>query len=198
MSALQQFLDSNGFSFIIEGYSQQVPGQVRNLIELTSAPHINVMEIGFNAGHSAELFLKNNETLTLTSFDLGYHNYVKVGKKYIDMAYPNRHTLILGDSTVMVPQYINNNPTNKFDVIFIDGGHDYSIAKADLDNCMRLAHKDTIVLIDDTIYTPGWERNYTIGPTKAWIDHLITGKISGINRVDYAPGRGMSWGKYVL
>ena len=49
------------------------------------------------------------------------------------------------------------------------------------------------MLIDDTIYTPGWERHYTVGPTKAWIDHLITGKISGINRVDYAPGRGMSW-----
>lgn len=191
------FLNARGFN-TFEGYSQQVPNQVTDLITLSSGSDIHVMEIGFNAGHSAEVFLQNNPTLTLTSFDLGNHMYVPIAKEYIDTTYPNRHNLILGDSTVTVPQYINDNPDKTFDLIFIDGGHDYRIANADLENCKRLAHKDTIVILDDTMYTRRWKGEYTIGPTKTWVEHLNNRTITEINRVDYSPGRGMSWGKYVF
>ena len=69
---------------------------------------------------------------------------------------------------------------------------------ADLENCFYLAHKDTIVIIDDTIFTKDWERVWTTGPTRAWVEQLQQNKIVEINRKDYLPGRGMSWGKYVL
>jgi len=154
--SITQFLNNKGF-YSFEGYCQLENKQVDDLIFLTNQQNIDVMEIGFNAGHSAEVFLKNNSKLTLTSFDLGSHDYVLTAKEYIDVMYQNRHTLILGDSTITIPKYINDNPNKKFDVIFIDGGHDYSIANADLQNCMNLAHKDTIIIIDDTIYTLGWE-----------------------------------------
>lgn len=49
------FLNSRGFSSF-EGNSREVPTQVEDLIRLTSKPNIKVMEIGFNAGNSAELF----------------------------------------------------------------------------------------------------------------------------------------------
>ena len=83
-------------------------------------------------------------------------------------------------------------------MIFIDGGHDYEISKADMENCFHLAHKDTIVILDDTIFTQGWEQGYTIGPTRSWIEHLQENKIVELNRKDYCNGRGMSWGKYIL
>jgi predicted O-methyltransferase YrrM len=156
------------------------------------------MEIGFNAGHSADVFLGNNKSLTLTSFDLGGHEYVLPAKEYIDTTYPGRHTLILGDSTVTVPKYINDNPGKVFDVIFIDGGHEYNIANTDLDNCMKLAHKDTVVILDDTMYTSGWQELYTIGPTRTWVEHVNNGTIAQIHKTDYYPGRGMSWGKYIM
>lgn len=191
------FLKSKGFSFM-EGYSQEVPHQVEDLITLTNKPNINVMEIGFNAGHSAEVFLKNNKNLTLTSFDLGEYNYVVSAKKYIDQTYPDRHTLILGDSRTTIPMYIENNKDTKFDFIFIDGGHDYEVAKTDMKNCFQLAHKDTIVALDDTMFTKGWEAYWTIGPTRNWVEHLQQNKIIELNRKDYCSGRGMSWGKYVL
>jgi predicted O-methyltransferase YrrM len=194
---ITSFLNSRGFHSF-EGYSQQVPQQVNDLINLTNKPNINVMEIGFNAGHSAEVFLQNNKELTLTSFDLGGHNYVMPAKEYIDATYPNRHTLILGDSSVTIPIYLQNNKDIKFDVIFIDGGHDYQIANADMENCFHLSHKDTIVIIDDTIFTQGWEQAYTIGPTRTWVEHLQQNKIVELNRKDYCVGRGMSWGKYIL
>lgn len=194
---ITNFLNSRGFN-CFEGYSEQVPEQVLDLIKLTDKPNINVMEIGFNAGHSAEIFLKNNKYLTLTSFDLGVHDYVTTAKQYIDFIYPNRHKLILGDSRLTIPIYTTQNSGTKFDFIFIDGGHEYEVANADLENCRLLAHKDTVVALDDTMYTNGWQQEYTIGPTKVWSDNLRNKKIIELFKRDYCEGRGMSCGKYVI
>jgi hypothetical protein len=38
----------------------------------------------------------------------------------------------------------------------------------------------------------------TYGPTQTWVEHMNNGTITEIKRVDYCPGRGMSWGKYVF
>jgi predicted O-methyltransferase YrrM len=195
--SITSFLNSRGFHSF-DGYSQQVPKQVEDLKILTNKPNLNVMEIGFNAGHSAEVFLQNNKELTLTSFDLGGNDYVNAAKEYIDATYPNRHNLILGDSRITIPIYLKNNKDSKFDIIFIDGGHTYEIAKTDMENCFHLAHKDTIVMLDDTIFTKGWEKGYTIGPTRTWTEHLKQNKIIELNRKDYCNGRGMCWGKYIL
>lgn len=194
---ITKFLNSKGL-YDFEGYSQQVQGQVQDLIQLTNMPNAKVMEIGFNAGHSAEVFLQNNPTLHLTSFDLGAHNYVHVAKEYIDNTFPNRHTLILGDSRHTVPKFIVDNNSPKFDVIFIDGGHDYDVANTDMYNCYHLAHKNTIVILDDTVFTPGWEQSYTIGPTKVWTEFVERKKLYEFSRRDYCHGRGMSFGKYIF
>jgi predicted O-methyltransferase YrrM len=194
---ISKYLNSIGIQ-VFEGYSQELPGQVKDLVELTNGFNINIMEIGFNAGHSAEVFLASNSRCTLTSFDLGIHGYVQHAKKYIDDNFPNRHNLILGDSTVTVPKFINDNPGKIFDVIFIDGGHDYAIANADLVNCKGLANADTVVIIDDTSYFEGPPADYTIGPTRTWTEHVKSGKIFELGKADYNPARGMSWGKYVF
>lgn len=194
---ITDFLNKKGVR-IFEGYSQQVPQQVSDLIHLTSQSNVKIMEIGFNAGHSAEIFLKHNPSASLLSFDLGLHRYIGLAKRYIDINYPGRHKLIIGDSTEMIPHFIENNPGSKFDIIFIDGGHQYKIAKQDLNNCFKLAHKDTIVILDDTMFTRGWEQEYTIGPTQTWTEHLLENTIIELESKDYCFGRGMSWGKYTM
>ena len=191
--SLQHFLGQNNCN-INEGYSRSCYNQVIILQLLSMNSDIkNIFEIGFNAGHSADLFLKSNSECNVLSFDIGDHDYVKVAKEYIDKAYPNRHTLVLGDSTRTIPLYDN---TTKYDLIFIDGGHSYEIARADLLNCKRFAHKNTIVIMDDTIYKKEWEREYNIGPTRAWTEGIKNNTINEISHTDFEIGRGMSWGKY--
>ena len=194
-SSLTEFLGKVGYKEF-EGYSQQCPEQVKKLIELTAKPNIRVMEIGFNAGHSAEVFLSNNPTLDLTSFDLGFHNYLLSAKQYIDTAFPGRHTLILGDSTKSLPKYIKDYPNSRFDVIFIDGGHEYYIAYADMTNCMQLAHSNTLVILDDVIRTPENVKEYSIGPTQVWDEYKQANKIIEKGFEEYNDHKGMTWGKY--
>jgi predicted O-methyltransferase YrrM len=194
--SISEYLHHKGCK-ITEGHCQTESKEVEELIQLTKKQNLKVMEIGFNAGHSAEVFLKNNPSIKLTSFDLGSHDYVLTAKEYIDATFPNRHTLIIGDSTKTVPEFIRNNPNMKFDVIFIDGGHEYNIAKADIENCSHLAHEDTIVILDDTIFTKEWEAHWTIGPSRAWLENLQQNKIVEIERKEYGFGKGMCWGKYL-
>lgn len=186
---INTFLNGRGFSQF-EGHCQTCILQVIDLVELTKNA-TNVMEIGFNAGHSAEILLKYNPSLHLTSFDIGHHNYVPHAKEFIDHYYPERHILILGDSTKTVPEFKDT----IFDVIFIDGGNDYSVVNADLNNCKRFANSNTIVILDDTMYAQNWVHPYTIGPTQVWLES-INNNIIELGRKDYEEGKGMSWGKY--
>jgi len=183
--SITEYLHSKGF-YHFEGYSQQLPEQVNDLHNLSKKKKY-ILEIGFNAGHSSCIFLENG--CTVVSFDLGSHEYVKSAKEYIDTYFPGKHTLIIGDSNLTIPLY---NTDILFDVIFIDGGHDYHIAKADIENCKRFAHPDTIFIVDDITYNI--EQNYTIGPTKIWNEYLQDFKMNEINHKEYAVGRGMSWG----
>jgi len=182
-----------------EGYSAQVEQQVELLKKLASNNNIkNILEIGFNAGHSAEIFLSSNKSATVTSFDVNRHKYTLLGKDYIDQTYPKRHTLITGNSLVEVPKFTALNPDTTFDLIFIDGGHQYHVAKDDIKNCCNLAHADTIVIMDDTINNSELLRRWNDGPNKAWKEAIDTGMVNQLDSADWTFGRGCSWGNYIV
>tara|TARA_B100000963_G_scaffold353777_1_gene369076 strand:- start:220 stop:816 length:597 start_codon:yes stop_codon:yes gene_type:complete len=196
MSYLVNFYKKRYITNFFEGYSQQVKGQVDFLRNIVNDKSINnVMEIGFNAGHSAELFLNSNKNINLVSFDIGYYGYVNLGKEFIDKNYPNRHTLIIGNSLVTVPEYFKKE-NKKFDLIFIDGGHDYDVAKGDILNCKNLAHDKTIVVLDDTINNENLIKHWNKGPNRAWKEAKNLNIINEIGSIDFSPGRGQSWGYY--
>ena len=84
----------------------------------------------------------------------------------------------------------------KFDLIFIDGGHHYNIAKGDLINCKNLAHNKTIVIMDDIVKT-GFIQDWNIGPNRAWKQGKEWNYIKEIEHVEWE-GRGLSWGYYIF
>jgi beta-1,4-mannosyl-glycoprotein beta-1,4-N-acetylglucosaminyltransferase len=151
-----------------------------------------VMEIGFNAGHSSDFFLSRSKDISVVSFELTPGKHTLVGKQYIDKTYPDRHEMVWGDSTLTVPKF----ETRKFDLIFIDGGHEVEVARADIANCMRFATSDTIVIMDDVIYEYTQAAKYSVGPTRAWCEFIRMSIIEETFHVDLADGRGMSIGMY--
>lgn len=137
--------------FVIEGFvtAKQKAGFIQDMQRLS---HIKkIMEIGFNAGHSSELFLGTTDCEKLVSFDINIHPYVKIGAEFIQNKYGERFTFIEGDSRIKVPEYTASHPNEKFDLIFIDGGHSLECCLSDILSCRQLAHRETIVLIDDYV-----------------------------------------------
>ena len=108
----------------------------------------SILEIGFNAGHSACCFLNASPNSSLVTFDICRHGTeepaYKVLKKYFDIE------LVKGDSKITIPEWsLNNN--RKFDFIFIDGGHDFDTCSWDIANCIPLLSKEGTIVVDD-----GW------------------------------------------
>jgi hypothetical protein len=152
---------------------------------------------------SSHAFLEANPQAIVYSFDLGEYGYVRPAKEYIDQHFPGRHFLILGDSRITVPSFLKENPDMKFDLIFVDGGHDYEVAKADLFNMQPFSKQTTRLITDDL--TP-WLQ-WGVGPTKAWLELIEQGIIEqrelwkdGIKVDNIAPPGVRSWvlGRYIL
>lgn len=196
MNTLDEFLRSRNCR-VYEGYTCQNLNLKKDLISIIPSDCKSIMEIGFNAGHSSELFLQNSDA-NVVSFDLGVHSYGSVGKEFIDDKYAGRHELIVGDSQKTVPEYTAAHPDKRFDLIFIDGGHEYSIAQADLMNCMRLASPRTLLIMDDIVHKKEWSADWTTGPTQAWQEALDSSRVVQAGHTDYGKGRGMSWGNYCI
>lgn len=122
-----------------------------------------VVEIGFNAGVSSDIFLGARPDIRVLSFDIMWHPYSTYANMYIQSKYQGRHMLVAGDSAETIPSYIEEHILPRkiasdevvpagfrpYDLIFIDGDHTYERARADIINMRYFAGPDTIVVIDN-------------------------------------------------
>jgi mannosyltransferase OCH1-like enzyme len=111
----------------------------------------NILEIGFNGGHSTFLYLIANPHSKIQLFDLGEHSYSRMCFNYLNETFPDRLSIIWGDSTKTVESFRTH---IKYDFIHIDGGHTRYIAETDFYNCKELADEDSLIMIDDTQSEP--------------------------------------------
>jgi predicted O-methyltransferase YrrM len=172
--SLDEYLAAQG-SCVTEGHIGKYPEKLKFFASLfRDATKIRTIgEIGFNAGHSSDLFLSTYPSCTVVSFDIMDHPYATIGKRYIDQQYPGRHSLIPGDSQQTVSEFYQSHPTVRFDLIFIDGGHSFPIAYSDIVHMQRLASPSTIIVVDDINY-----------PTvaRAWKACVREGRVREIKR----------------
>jgi cephalosporin hydroxylase len=116
-------------------------------------------EIGFNAGHSALLFLIGRQAtpLDMTIFDIGQHLYVKPCLSHLQSRFPlARVEYVEGDSTATMPAWIERNAAavGSYDVVHVDGGHSEHCVTNDMKNADRLVRPGGLVIIDDTNHPP--------------------------------------------
>lgn len=115
-----------------------------------------ILEIGSGWGMSSIAFLLNSPESVLTSVDKMPLSDLTLYKKRLDM-FPDlwkRITMINGDSKNVLERMKVNE--EKFDLIYIDGDHGYSGAKADFDNAGMLTLPGTIIVADDIAHYLNW------------------------------------------
>ena len=130
----------------------------------------NIIEIGFNAGHSSLLMLLANSESKLTIFDINWHTYTKPCFEYLDSLFPGRMTFIEGDSVNTVPEFKSY---EKYDLVHIDGAHDHIHFISDIFNIKRFINQNSIVMLDDV------NENGTVHPLD-----IITGVFSEEGIID--------------
>ena len=164
----------------------------KNLFEIAKKC-TRMLEIGFNAGHSAAHLLVANPDLELYCFDLCYHTYTPTCFEYLKSVFGDRIKLISGDSSKTIPAFIaEHNFDISFDGFHIDGCHDPMIAREDIYWCHHLAQKDAWVVFDDTDYAPLFE---------LWKETLEIGDVYLIDLYDNGLFPTLKWshgiGRYV-
>jgi len=111
-----------------------------------------ICEVGFNAGHSAGIFLNANPQAKLYAFDIAQFPYTRGNLQLAKQLFEDRFDFVLGPSADSIPEFRRENPDVKCDVISVDGDHSTEGTLADLENFRKLASCRNWVLMDDA----GW------------------------------------------
>lgn len=107
----------------------------------------SILEIGFNVGHSAAMWL-NLSKANLLAIDICQWKNTIPASKQISKLYPKRFEFINSNSSVIYPKIKDR----KFDLVFIDGNHILPGPISDL--FMAYALGAPWVFMDDCDYVP--------------------------------------------
>jgi predicted O-methyltransferase YrrM len=110
-----------------------------------------ILELGFNAGHSALLFVLGCEPdAEVDFFDIGFHAYVRPCFNYIQSISPVKTSLTLANSLHHLPKLVlKEGQQNVYDIIHMDGGHSRECVVNDLLLLYMLLKPGGILIVDD-------------------------------------------------
>jgi predicted O-methyltransferase YrrM len=134
-------------------YNDLFLNKVKNICTLSSQENTkDVLEIGFNSGFSAVLILLSNSNIQLTCVDICEHTYAIPCFNKLKDDFGDRIQLIKGNSINVLS--VLSQLEKKYDMIHIDGSHDLTVAKSDVDNSYKLCKENGILIMDD--YDAPW------------------------------------------
>eukprot|EP00747_Dinoflagellata_sp_TGD_P099911 gnl/TRDRNA2_/TRDRNA2_167890_c0_seq1.p1 gnl/TRDRNA2_/TRDRNA2_167890_c0~~gnl/TRDRNA2_/TRDRNA2_167890_c0_seq1.p1 ORF type:complete len:510 (+),score=45.08 gnl/TRDRNA2_/TRDRNA2_167890_c0_seq1:109-1638(+) len=117
----------------------------------TEAPLL--IQIGFNAGHSAAMMLWQFPNAIVHSFDLCEHPYVAEAHEFLVRFFGGRHELTCGRSRITLSGFaLQRNRSQPIAAVFVDGAHLYSEVLIDIMNAAALAGPKpgrVLIILDD-------------------------------------------------
>jgi predicted O-methyltransferase YrrM len=122
-------------------YLRRCVGEIRTLLE-----------VGFNAGHSAAIALLGNPDLDVVAVDLARHSYTRVCAEILSESFPGRIVFHWGDSTSVLDSS-EGLKAAEFGLVHIDGGHSKDVFRHDLNWWISSSQPGSKLLVDDA-YVP--------------------------------------------
>jgi len=121
----------------------------RNLYSISKYGGNNIIEIGFNAGHSALIFLLANPDSVIWCFDICTHKYTELCFQYLNTVFGNRISLIKGNSFKVYTEFAKEQSI-AFDTFNIDGSKEFNIANNDYFISRSIAHVRSVIIWDSS------------------------------------------------
>jgi predicted O-methyltransferase YrrM len=119
------------------------------LEKLPDYPPPTVCEVGFNAGHSALLFLETLPTARVLTWDLADLPWALRNAQHFKDLYGKRFTYVPGDSLVTVPAFVAKHPNVLCDVVFIDGSKVPETRHRDMIQFKKISAKGALLFLDE-------------------------------------------------
>jgi predicted O-methyltransferase YrrM len=86
--------------------------------------------------------------------------------------------MIIGNSVETVPAHAESHGA-PYDLVFVDGGHEYETARADIANGARIAKSGALIVVDDVIPWYPWG----VGPHQAWQQAVDSGLVEPLESI---------------
>lgn len=107
-----------------------------------------MLEIGFNAGHSALLALSRG--VEYHGVDICQYKFCRPAAEFLKQEFGDQFHFYPGDSLFVLPQLRVEQRHLTFDLLHIDGHHALAYCRTDTYNAITMAAPGAWVLIDDT------------------------------------------------
>lgn len=128
---------------------------MKQYLELFERP--NVLEIGVNKAQTTAPILQSlsvkKKVFNFVALDIKIYDEVKVSLSNFDLAKDQRFFLVNDNSLNFLK---NTQIEGQFDLILLDGDHNYFTVRQELDLLEKFMHKNTILICDD--YEGRWSQ----------------------------------------
>ena len=126
------------------------PGYCRSIFEFCQEHQFKtILEVGFDSGSSALAILRALPKATLLSIDIA--SELPMAASLIQRNIPDweaRHVFMRNaDSRTLLPVMVQDG--HKFDMVYVDGDHEYEPAKSDIENAWKLLDNGGYLVVDD-------------------------------------------------
>lgn len=137
-------------------YTGYLPGIKGFISQLPADYAPTLLEIGIDTGASlvplTAFLVRTRERFGIVGVDIKVQEAAKIMLNNLDIPQGGHVQLVQGNSLEVIPKLVEGN--SKFDVVLIDGDHNYYTVSRELQHLEALCHPHTLVIIDD--YNGRW------------------------------------------